>query len=187
MRQTHRLAAGVVALAMVSGGCFGSFNLTKKLYHWNDAISKDRWAKEFVFLVLAWVPVYSLAGLGDAIVFNSFEFWTGKNPIEPTKASLESPHTTRIARHDSEAVLTHLTGPKGEQLLIKQFAHGQPAASLRIAREGGVSVATDQDGKALFIAQTLPDGSLLVSDGQGKQVAFYSAEEVDRLVSSVTP
>ena len=180
MRQRHRMGIGVVALAMLGSGCFGSFNLTKKLYDWNGKISQDKWGKELVFLVLIAVPAYSLAGLGDAIVFNSIEFWTGKNPVEMSAV----PQTKRIVRGDTEAVLTHLTGASGEQLVIEQFQHGQPAAGLRIARQGQVSVATDLAGRTLFTAQTLPDGSLIISDAEGKRVAWYSPEDVERLMAS---
>lgn len=94
MRQHHRLMTALVALAIASSGCFGSFNLTRKLYHWNDTVSQDKWIKELVFIVFVWVPVYGIAGLGDAIVFNTIEFWSGENPIEaktPGKTMLAQP------------------------------------------------------------------------------------------------
>ncbi len=180
MRQRHRLGIGVVALAMLGSGCFGSFNLTKKLYHWNDEISQDKWATEFVFLALTLVQAYSLVGLGDAIVFNSIQFWTGNNPIEMSAI----PQTKRIVRGEAEAVLTHLTGASGEQLVIEQFQHGQPAPGVRIARQGQVSVATDLAGRMLWTAQTLPDGSLIISDARGTRVAWYSPEDIERLMAS---
>ena len=84
MRHQHRVMVATVALAMMSSGCFGSFNLTRKLYRWNDTVSQDKWIKEMVFLIFVWVPVYGVVGLGDAVLFNSVEFWSGKNPIEMT-------------------------------------------------------------------------------------------------------
>jgi hypothetical protein len=32
------------------------------------------------------IPVYELALLCDGVVFNSIEFWGGKNPIDPPAA-----------------------------------------------------------------------------------------------------
>ena len=179
MTRTARVTAMAVALAMASAGCFGSFTLTRKLYHWNDQVSQDKWIREIIFIVLAWTPVYSLVGLGDAIVFNSIEFWTGKNPIEPTKAGLDGAHTTRIARNGSEAVLTQ----DGNQLVIEQFQQGRPVASVSIRREGGVSVASDRDGRVLFIAQTLPDDSVLIKDAQGRQTTRHSRQDAQRLAA----
>ena len=81
MWRGHRIGLGLVALALVASGCYGPFNLTRRLYQWNGQIA-GKCEKELVFLLLAWAPVYGLTVAGDAIVFNSMEFWTGKNPVE---------------------------------------------------------------------------------------------------------
>lgn len=179
MKRANQAAAMAVALTMASTGCFGSFTLTRKLYRWNDQVNQDKWIKEIIFIVLAWVPVYELSGLGDAIVFNSIEFWTGNNPIEPKKAGLDRIGTKRIARRGGEAVLTH----DEDRLVIEQFQQGRPAASVSIRREGGVSVASDRDGRVLFIAQTLPDGSVLIRDAQGRQTTIHSRQEAQRVAA----
>ena len=115
MKHQTRMVAGALALALVSGGCLGSFQLTRRLYNWNQSFSQDRWIKEAVFLVFIWAPVYGLAELGDGLIFNSIEFWTGKNPVNNGTASIGT-QTRRIAKQDAEAVLTHATGPDGETL-----------------------------------------------------------------------
>ncbi len=178
MQQQKRLLIGVLALAMASSGCFGSFNLTRKLYNWNDSFSKDKWGKEVVFLVLIWAPVYGLAGLGDAVVFNSIEFWTGRNPIDMKTSSV--PQTKRIVRGDAEAVLRL----DAQHLSIDQFQSGRPAGGLRVTQQGELTVATDEQGRTLFTAQTLADGNLIVHDATGKQVASYTPQEIDRVVAS---
>jgi hypothetical protein len=134
-------------------------------------------------LVLAWVPVYGLAILGDAIVFNSIEFWTGNNPIVSSQVPVTS--TKRIARKDAEAVLTHVSSAEGEQLIIEQFQHGQPAGTLRLERQGELTMATDAEGRLLYTAQTFADGRVVVRDAQGRQVASYAPEQVQRLAQSV--
>lgn len=179
MKRANQVAAMAVALGMASAGCFGSFTLTRKLYRWNDQVSQDKWIKEIIFIVLALVPVYELSGLGDAIVFNSIEFWTGNNPIEPKKAGLDRIRTKRIARHGEEAVLTQ----DGDQLIIEQFQQGRRAASVSIRREGDVSVASDRQGTVLFIAQTLPDGRVLIRDAQGRQTTVHSRQEAQRVAA----
>ena len=73
----------VCCLVLVGGlsGCFAGFHLTQKVYQFNDDVSENKWVDEVVFLGLNIVPVYGLATFADAIVFNSIEFWTGKNVI----------------------------------------------------------------------------------------------------------
>lgn len=75
----------LTAAAMLgTSGCFGSFNLTRKLYGFNKDVSKDKFVRELVFLGLNIVPIYGVAGFIDAVVANTVEFWTGQNPIDMT-------------------------------------------------------------------------------------------------------
>jgi hypothetical protein len=70
--------AGTVLLATA---CMGPFNWTGQVHHWNDKVTDNKWLNELVFLGLVIFPVYELSLFADAIVFNSVEFWTGKNWI----------------------------------------------------------------------------------------------------------
>jgi hypothetical protein len=75
MKQAKVLAA-VVAVAM-SSGCMGSFALTKGLYHFNDTVTGNKVVNNVIFWALAILPVYELALLGDVVILNTIEFWTG--------------------------------------------------------------------------------------------------------------
>ena len=79
-RRTAVLALSAAAVLGTSA-CFGSFNLTRKLYGFNKDVSKDKFVRELVFLGLNIVPVYGIAGFIDAVVANTVEFWTGENPV----------------------------------------------------------------------------------------------------------
>ena len=83
MHRPFRLLILCLALTASLAGCAGPFNLTRKLHHWNGRVGADQWEDEFVFLLLTWVPIYGLAIAADALVFNAFEFWGEKNPVEP--------------------------------------------------------------------------------------------------------
>ncbi|HTE04886.1 MAG TPA: DUF3332 family protein [Planctomycetota bacterium] len=89
MQKSLKRSALVAALclATLSSGCYGPFNLTKKLHNWNGHVD-GKWGNEGMFLVLVIIPVYGVCMLGDAIIFNSVEFWTGNNPISPTMADV---------------------------------------------------------------------------------------------------
>ena len=137
------------------------------------------------FIVFVWVPVYELATLGDALVFNSIEFWTGENPIDTSTAmAAKPPRVARIEQGDDVAILTYQTGSTNPHLVIEQFHQNQPAASVRIEPRGDVTVAVDAAGQTLWTAHTLPDGSLAIHDAQGQPVAFYSADRVQQIVAS---
>ena len=185
MQRSHRIGIGFLALALFVSGCYGPFNLTRRLYRWNGQVGTTKWEREFVFVLLAWLPVYGLTVLGDAIIFNSMEFWTGNNPVEPPEMKKGSlPVTKRIARGDDEAVLTYTPAAVGGSLQVQQFQQQHPAGALRIEQRDGMTVGSDADGHVLFTAQTLPDGDVLVHDATGKQVASYSADQVEQLLNS---
>ena len=180
MRRSHRIGTGLLALALFASGCYGPFNLTRRLYNWNGQTGTTKWEREFIFILLAWLPVYGLTVLGDAIVFNSMEFWTGNNPVEPpTMRKGGLPMTKRIARGNDEAILTYTPAADGAALQIQQFRQQHPAGALRIEQRNGMTVGLDADGQVLFTAQTMPDGGVLVHDAGGKQVASYSADQVE--------
>ena len=181
MRQPHRVATTLLAGMLFAGGCYGPFNLTRRLYKWNGEID-GKWEKEFIFLVLAALPIYSLAGLGDAVVFNSMEFWTGKNPVDAPRSAL--PATKRIVRGDDAAVLTYTANPAGRELLVQQFHRGADVGSLRIQQQDGMTVGYDAEGHVVLAAQALSDGGMLIRDAKGQQVASYSPDQVQRLFES---
>lgn len=66
-------------------GCTGPFQLTKNLHKWQTS-SEDKWIDEVAFLGCVILPVYGICCLGDAIIFNSIEFWGGENPIKSAAA-----------------------------------------------------------------------------------------------------
>ncbi len=73
------LAAGLIVAAMSS--CYGPFRLTNKLHDWNGRVSQKKFVNELVFLGMCIIPAYEICVLGDALIFNSIEWWGGRNPI----------------------------------------------------------------------------------------------------------
>lgn len=76
----------LAAAALLATSCYGPFNLTTRLHHWNGQVGDPsttggKWTNEAIFLGCAILPVYSICILGDSLIFNSVEFWTGKNWI----------------------------------------------------------------------------------------------------------
>ncbi len=88
-----------------------------------------------------------------------------------------------MVRGHDEALLFYAEASDGPQLSIEQFHQGQPAGSLRIQQQDGMTVGFDASGHVLFTAQSLPDGGVVVADAHGKQLAAYSADEVERALA----
>jgi hypothetical protein len=84
------LVLAFVSILVMQTGCIGPFNLTKQVHHWNSNVGV-KWANEGIFLLFCIIPVYGVTLLGDAIIFNSIEFWGGDNPIDAPIASNQSP------------------------------------------------------------------------------------------------
>lgn len=184
MHKTQRVGIGMLAAVMLfSSGCYGPFLLTKKVHKWNGEISDNKWVVEVAFLVCAWLPVYGIATLADAVIFNSVEFWTGQNPL--AKADAAGVTTKRIVRKDGEVILQRMTTPDGDQLVIEQFQHGQRGPSLHIRHQGDATVALNGDGAVLFRARTLADGRVELRGTDGQVVATYSKDQAKQLLASL--
>ena len=98
MQKSWKLSAVVLVLclAVLMSGCYGTFSLTKRLHHWNGQ-QDGRWAQEGIFLLIAIVPIYGICILGDALIFNSIEFWGGNNPIAATAMAPSTGATEPVA------------------------------------------------------------------------------------------
>lgn len=73
--------AAVLATTLMTSGCLGANHAFEGIRDWNRTATGNKWGNEAIFLGLSIVPVYAFAYLGDVLVFNTMEFWTGHNPI----------------------------------------------------------------------------------------------------------
>jgi hypothetical protein len=140
---SRAIASLVIAsfLPLATTACFGRFALTRKIYAFNQDISKDKWIRWLAFLVLVIVPIYGIGTLVDAIFANSVEFWSGKNPIADAG-------TTRYA-----------FGPNGEVASMTlqadrsvAVAISEPSGAvrhLRLVREPGSVAAFGESGELI--------------------------------------
>ena len=185
MQKGTRVVVGLLAIALVSSGCFGPFNLTRRLYRWNTEVG-DKWEREIVFLLLALTPVYSATTLADAVVFNSMEFWTGKNPVDPpTMRKGALPQTKRLALGNEEVRMIRLDEPSYRSMVLEFFESGQPAGVLRFEHlSGQPTVARDAQDRVVMSAATMTNGDVIIQDGSGQQLAVYHADEFQQIAAS---
>ena len=70
-----------LSLALFSlQGCYGKMALTRKVYALNGSV-QDKFVRSLVTWAFVIVPVYGVSALVDFVLFNTIEFWSGKNPV----------------------------------------------------------------------------------------------------------
>jgi hypothetical protein len=106
-RRTVLLALMGCALA-TSSACFGSFNVTRKVWMFNRDLSKNKFVQEIAFIGMNIIPVYGVAGFIDVIGANLVEFWTGKNPVTMASVRLDGRHV----------VQSTITGTDGQRTMV---------------------------------------------------------------------
>jgi hypothetical protein len=155
----------LAAFFTATTACYGPFNLTRVVYKWNGNLKgrtaiETKWFIEGVFLLLALLPVYGLALLADALIFNSIQFWTGNNPIESTESADGKIKTVRLG--DITATMTLSSDGRSANVV---YAKG--AKIIRVARlvtDGQDYRLLDANGEQLYSARPTETGSLTVAD-----------------------
>lgn len=121
------LALMLGSVVITQTGCFGEFALVKKVYNWNDGVSDNKFVKSLVFWVLNIIPIYGIAGLLDAVIFNLIEFWSGSNPIAMNEGDYEMQLVTvkgeeyKIEATKDTFTTTQLTGEKAGEVRVLKF------------------------------------------------------------------
>lgn len=139
-RGSKRLLAAAALLAATNVGCYGQWALTRALHGWNGHATGNKFLNSLLTWGLLIVPIYPLAALGDFVIFNTIEFWSGRNPI-----ALEE-------QADGSAKLVH----EGHEYRYRAISadeievsrDGVPAARYRRSAPGRVTVMT-MDGRAI--------------------------------------
>ena len=98
MKKTFIKVVAMTAVAISLSGCVGSMAVTGKLMQFNVEVVDNRYARAGVNFLLS--PVYAITTAADYIVFNSLEFWTGKNPINGSPHIFDSKTETMLNIND---------------------------------------------------------------------------------------
>lgn len=151
------LAAAVGAL---SAGCFGKFQLTRKLYDVNRSIDQE-YVRSAATWFLVIIPVYEIVALLDLIVFNVIEFWTGENPVA------SAPVTKVFAQGNGRTVLTLSRDGSATVAVIERYEGERLASTLRVRDDGAgrvtaVETAAGREVRGISAAAA-SDGSVDVT------------------------
>lgn len=112
----------IICVAMAStllfSSCLGSFSAFNNLKDWNQGLSDSKFVNNLVFWGLNIIPVYGLFFLGDTIIFNVIEFWSGSNPIAMQEGEQETQmverdgNTFEMIASKNRMQVTVVEGPK---------------------------------------------------------------------------
>jgi len=122
----------VAAVGTLSAGCFGKFQLTRKLYDVNQSIDE-----KYIRSAATWIFVipYALTGILDFVIFNVIEFWTGENP------AASAPVTKVYAHGSGRTVLTLSSDGSSTVAVIERYEGERLVSTLRIRDDGMGKVA----------------------------------------------
>jgi hypothetical protein len=165
----------VAVVGALSAGCFGKFQLTRKLYDVNQSIDD-----KYVRSAATWIFVipYALTGILDFVVFNVIEFWSGENPV------VSAPVTKVYAEGNGRTVLTLSRDGSATVAVIERYEGERLVSTLRVRDDGRGKVAaveTATGGKVREIsAVAASDGSVdvTVATAAGTGAERYAAPAV---------
>ena len=156
-RRMLMLAVATLLVVSMGTGCIGNFGLTGKVRKFNLEASEGRWGRELVFVVLYVVPVYPFAGFLDLIVFNSIEFWSGKNPIDG------SPSVTPIAMKEwttEDGTKVAMRGLPDQSIDVNVIGPDGDTRFFNLTRTDEGVIARDAEGNLIVSAADLPMDAL---------------------------
>ena len=113
------------ALALLSTGCLGTGALGNKVREFNLEVVENRYGREAIFFGLQVIWIYRICAVLDLFVFNSIEFWSGKNPINGKNALADIPlsEAEKISLREVERAQVEWVS-ETEAKLIVDFANG---------------------------------------------------------------
>lgn len=124
-------------------------------------ISDSKFVNNLVFWGLNIVPVYGLFFLGDIIIFNVIEFWSGSNPIAMNEGDME----TQIVMRDGNKYQMVATKNRLQISVIEGVNQGQKLdlvykpseKSWNAVKQNGEIIKLSSMQEGLYIVY-MPDG-----------------------------
>ena len=152
----------LTAVAVSLSGCVGSNAVTGYVMGFNLKAVDNRYARGGLNMLMA--PVYGVAIAADYIVFNSLEFWTGKNPLNGKPHIFDKKMDTYIdVNHQLDKSLT--TAPIG------------PLTNNRVIEQGQMQ-QIDENTVQMDITYNNGEKATLMGVREGDFVTYYIDGEV---------
>jgi hypothetical protein len=162
--------------------CYGPFNLTRNVYHWNGNIKggkevNEKWMKEIVFFGMIIIPVYMFSALLDAFIFNSIQFWSGDNPIKAS--DLGDDGQTKVAQV-GDLTMRWTSTSEGATVTYERRGIIERRATI-VSSETGYRLV-NEGGNTLAEVEYETDGTLTVLDQDCRVVQRWTDDQLRGLV-----
>jgi len=143
-----------LAAAVLSTSCLGSFHAVSGLKNWNESVSDNKFVNNVLFWAMNIIPVYPIFVLGDTVIFNLVEFWSGSNPLAMNEGDIE----VQTIEHEGNIIemramknkmqMAVIDGPKkGEELELNYNSEEQAWYAIKGDEE--IKLSSFEDGKYL--------------------------------------
>lgn len=165
------IIASLLSLTLLSSSCLGSFSAFNNLKDWNQDVTDSKFVNNAIFWGLCIIPVYGLFFVGDVLIFNTLEFWTGSNPIameenetETQVAEVEG-HKVKMTAQKNKFTIEVLEGQKAGKIVEMVYT---PENKTWNAKKGNelIKLASFKDG--FYIVYT-PNGEQIKLDSNASQ------------------
>ena len=140
-----RILASAI-LAFFLSGCLGQNALFNGVQDWNATATNNKFVNQGISFVFWWLPVYSLTLLGDIVIFNSIEFWSGENILSKKPAKVAGT-TERL--EDGLGNHADVTYNADGSVTVLAYANGQQH-SYRLVRDGDEVIKLSDDGEQVL-------------------------------------
>ncbi len=175
----RRIVAVTVLLGFMtmSTACYGPFNLTKNVYHWNSNVKgsgqvNDKWMKEIVFFGMLIIPAYMFSALLDTFIFNSMHFWTGESPIKASNISSDGTKVTTLGN----TTIRWISLEDGATVIYERAGVVERRATI-VASSTGYRLV-DEHGNLLSEAEYSADGGVRLLNRDHQVLQQWSEEQL---------
>jgi hypothetical protein len=160
------LALVISMFAFTNVACFGKFELTRKIYKFNEGVSSNMFVRTLMMYVLIIFQIYTVGGLLDFWIFNLIECFTGKNVL-----SKIDDHSVMVADGANKAIISRADN----QIKIDFYEHDTYTGSTRVTMdEKGVVRAAGKLGSEGDFSATYQNGALTINDKTGTETLSRS-------------
>lgn len=165
-RKMRKMIVGLIISAFILVGCTGSFHVTRLVYNMHRD-QTYKWVDEAIFVGCVVFPVYGMATIADALIFNTVEFWSGRNPVALPQKGEET--ACRIVDDRENVVLSYDTGK--DVVRIHSLEGSHPDLMLKRSADG--VLVCDASGSVLYSASRDGDGGVLVYDRSMQSLRYH--------------
>ncbi len=159
MKKTKLIVLGLTASLLFSN-CLGSFTAFNKLKDWNQGLTESKFLDNLIFWGLWIVPAYELFFLGDAVIFNVVEFWSGSNPVAMNDGDIETQtivkngNTYQLVATKNQMNIEVIKGKdRGKHILLQYRPEDQSWNAIKDGET--IKLSSMEEG---FYVVYLPDG-----------------------------